>query len=140
MVESFDTEETDSSILHRPYEKKPPRSFRSWLLGRPLPTADAPHQTIGKAVGLAVFARDALSSMACATQETLVILAAAGVAGMSYAFPVAAVVTILLVIVTICFIPRLPWQPPRTARCEPASDATSRIITSISEIFRTCCD
>ena len=138
MIEPIDSDETDSSILHRAYEKKPPRSFRNWLIGRPLPTADAPHQTIGKAVGLAVFAGDALSSVAYAPQETLVILAAAGVAGMSYAFPIAVVVTILLAIVTICFIPRLPWQPPRTARCEPASDATSRITTSISEIFRAC--
>ena len=47
-------------------------SWRLWLLGRPLPTADAPHQAIGKAVGLAVFASDALSSTAYATQEILV--------------------------------------------------------------------
>lgn len=40
--------------------------------------ADAPHQTIGKVVGLAVFASDALSSVAYAPQEKLVILAAAG--------------------------------------------------------------
>ena len=46
-----------------------------WLIGRPLPTADAPHQTIGKAVGLAVFASDALSSTAYATQEILLVLA-----------------------------------------------------------------
>lgn len=103
MIEPFDSNETDSSVLHRPYEKKPPRSFRTWLIGRPLPTADAPHQTIGKAVGLAVFAGDALSSVAYAPQEMLVILAAAGVAGMSYAFPIAVVVTILLAIVTISY-------------------------------------
>ena len=35
---------------------KLPKSWRNWLIGRPLATADAPHQTIGKAVGLAVFA------------------------------------------------------------------------------------
>ena len=69
----------------------------------PLPTADAPHQTIGKAIGLAVFAGDALSSVAYAPQETLVILAAAGMAGFSYAFPIAVMVTILLAIVTISY-------------------------------------
>ena len=103
MIEQSDPDETDSPILHRTYEKKPPRTFRSWLIGRPLPTADAPHQTIGKAMGLAVFAGDALSSVAYAPQETLVILAAAGAAGMSYAFPIAVVVTILLAIVTISY-------------------------------------
>jgi len=66
----------------------PPRTWRTWLLGRPLPTADAQHQTIGKLVGLAVFASDALSSTAYATQEILVILAAAGVAALQYAFPI----------------------------------------------------
>jgi amino acid transporter len=91
------------SVLQRPIEKKPHRSWRTWLIGRPLPTADAPHQTIGKAVGLAVFAGDALSSVAYAPQETLVILAAAGFAGFSYAVPIALAVTILLVIVTISY-------------------------------------
>ncbi|HNB52350.1 MAG TPA: permease, partial [Anaerolineales bacterium] len=95
-----DQEETGANILRRENQKKPPLSWRSWLIGRPLPTADAPHQTIGKAIGLAVFAGDALSSVAYAPQETLVILAAAGTAGMGYAFPIALTVTILLAIVT----------------------------------------
>jgi amino acid transporter len=97
------SEEGEAPIFRRPTEYKPPRSWRTWLLGRPLPTADAPHQTIGKAVGLAVFAGDALSSVAYAPQETLVILAAAGTAGAAYAFPIAAVVTVLLAIVTISY-------------------------------------
>ncbi len=103
MDEKLDSEKTDAAILHRLSEKKPPKSFQSWLIGRPLPTADAPHQTIGKLVGLAVFAGDALSSVAYAPQETLVILAAAGMAGMSYAFPIAVLVTVLLAIVTISY-------------------------------------
>ena len=47
------------------------------LFGRPLATHESPHQTIGKTVGLAVFASDALSSTAYATQEILVVLAGA---------------------------------------------------------------
>ena len=72
--------EEASSIFKRTAEYKPPRSWRTALIGRPLATADAPHQTIGKLVGLAVFASDALSSTAYATQEILFILAAAGTA------------------------------------------------------------
>src|SRR5512139_720911 len=103
MIEQSDPNGTDSPILHRTYEKKPPRTFRSWLIGHPLPTADAPHQTVGKAVGLAVFAGDALSSVAYAPQETLVILSAAGVGAFGYTIPIAVAVTILLAIVTISY-------------------------------------
>ena len=55
-------------------------SLRTLLIGRPLPTAEAPHQTISKKIGLAVFASDALSSVAYATQEILIVLAFAGAA------------------------------------------------------------
>jgi amino acid transporter len=96
-------EDPGTTILHRAPQKRPPKSWQTWLIGRPLPTADAPHQTIGKLVGLAVFAGDALSSVAYAPQETLVILAAAGTAGFQYAFPIAVAVTILLAIVTISY-------------------------------------
>ena len=65
-------------IIERTTQHTPPRTLRSWFIGRPLSTADAPHQTIGKAVGLAVFASDALSSTAYASQEILAILIAAG--------------------------------------------------------------
>jgi amino acid transporter len=81
----------------------PRRPWRTWLFGRPLPTADAPHQTIGKGLGLAVFASDALSSTAYATQEILLVLAAAGTAAFSYAFPIAGAIVLLLLIVTISY-------------------------------------
>jgi amino acid transporter len=67
-----------TEIMRRESDYTPPRSLSHWFIGRPLSTADAEDQTIGKAVGLAVFASDALSSTAYATQEILVILAAAG--------------------------------------------------------------
>ena len=78
-------------------------TWSNWLIGKPLSTADMPHQTIGKAVGLAVFASDALSSTAYATQEILVVLAAAGAIAFGYAFPIAIAIVALLVIVTISY-------------------------------------
>lgn len=81
----------------------PRRTWRSWLIGRPLATADAEDQTIGKAVGLAVFSSDALSSTAYATQEILVILAAAGTAAFAYSVPIALAIVGLLAIVTISY-------------------------------------
>jgi amino acid transporter len=93
----------ETGVLYRGSEYKPPRSWRTWLFGKPLSTADAPHQTIGKAVGLAVFASDALSSTAYATQEILVILAAAGTMALGYAFPISIAIVALLAIVTISY-------------------------------------
>ncbi len=96
-------QESGITVLHRTAEYRPRCSWRSWLIGRPLPTADAPHQTIGKTVGLAVFASDALSSTAYATQEILVILAAAGPIAFGYAFPISIGIIALLAIVTISY-------------------------------------
>jgi amino acid transporter len=95
--------EHGTTILREAPEEYPPRTWRSWLIGRPLPTADAPHQTIGKAVGLAVFASDALSSTAYASQEILFILAVAGTAAFGYAFPISIAIVILLAIVTFSY-------------------------------------
>ena len=100
---STSEDDIGTTVLRRTPEYKPPRSLRTWLIGRPLPTADAPHQTIGKAVGLAVFASDALSSTAYATQEILVILAAAGTLAFGYAFPIAIAIVILMAIVTLSY-------------------------------------
>jgi len=89
--------------FNRVVSDEPRRGVSTWLIGRPLPTADAPHQTIGKAIGLAVFASDALSSTAYATQEILVILAVAGTAAFGYAFPISVAIVALMAIVTISY-------------------------------------
>ena len=94
---------SQTSIIERATDYKPPRTLRSWLIGRPLSTADAAHQTIGKAVGLAVFASDALSSTAYATQEILGVIAAAGTIAYGYLFPISFAIIILLAIVTISY-------------------------------------
>jgi amino acid transporter len=96
-------EDSGTTVMHRTGENNLPRSWRSWLIGRPLATADAPHQTIRKFVGLAVFASDALSSTAYATQEILIILAVAGTAAFGYAFPISLAIVGLLVIVTLSY-------------------------------------
>ncbi len=90
-------------IMRQRSDYTPPRTFSHWLIGRPLQTADAPHQTIGKAIGLAVFAADALSSTAYATQESLGVLAAVGTLALGYLFPVSLAIVVLLAIVTISY-------------------------------------
>jgi amino acid transporter len=101
----IDTEDDqDTSLIHRSTKQKPSRNITHFLTGRPLPTADAEHETIGKAVGLAIFASDALSSTAYATQEMLVILAGAGTLAFGYVFPISIVIVGLLAIVVISYI------------------------------------
>lgn len=79
------------------------RSVSDWLIGKPLPTDEAHHQTISKKVGLAVFASDALSSTAYATDQILIVLAAVGAAAYIFSIEIAIAIVILLAIVTISY-------------------------------------
>ena len=103
----------DTSLIHRTTEAKPPRNISHYLIGRPLSTADAPHQTIGKAVGFAVFASDALSSTAYATQEILVYSCWRRTLAFSYVFPISIAIVALLAIVTISYEQTIHAYPGR---------------------------
>ncbi|NPV56610.1 MAG: APC family permease [Anaerolineae bacterium] len=91
------------AVQRRDGKRTPPNFWWNWLIGRPLQTADAPHQTIGKVIGLAVFASDALSSTAYATQEMLVILALGGAAALHLSFPLSIAIVLLLGIVILSY-------------------------------------
>ena len=83
------------------------------LFGKRLDTNDLPHQAISKPVGLAVFASDALSSTAYATEEILIILSMAVGGGaliwvnggtiLGMSIPIALGIAVLLAIVTISY-------------------------------------
>jgi amino acid transporter len=70
------------------------------LLGTPIPTAHAAHERLGPLTGLAVFASDALSSVAYATEEILLILVLGGSAALEYSLPIAVAIGALIAIVT----------------------------------------
>ena len=84
---------------------KPRRlNLSNLLIGRPLETRTLAHQVVSNKIGLAVFASDALSSTAYATEEILVILALTGtMAYFGLSVPIAIAISILLVIVTISY-------------------------------------
>ncbi|MBL8055834.1 MAG: APC family permease [Anaerolineales bacterium] len=84
-------------------EAAPRRSWQQWLIGKPLATAEAEHQTISKKVGLAIFSSDAISSSAYATDEILIVLGLAGAVALSYSIPIAIAIALLLAIVTISY-------------------------------------
>ncbi len=69
------------------------------LLGTPIPTAHAAHERLGPLTGLAIFASDALSSVAYATEEILLILMLAGSVALGLSVPIAVAIGLLIAIV-----------------------------------------
>ncbi len=84
-------------------KESPWLSFKHMLIGKPLATYDLPHQAVSNVVGLAVFASDALSSTAYATEEILVVLAFAGAGYFNISVPIALAICALLIIVTLSY-------------------------------------
>src|SRR5499427_10808991 len=74
-------------------------AIKKLVVGAPMPLAQARHERLGNAVALAVFASDALSSVAYATEEILLVLVLAGTAALSYSLPISIVIAILIAIV-----------------------------------------
>jgi amino acid transporter len=70
------------------------------LVGKPVQSERLGHTLLPKKIALPVFASDALSSVAYATQEILLVLAAGGLAVMGYA-PWAALAVALLIVVVV---------------------------------------
>ena len=75
------------------------------LFGKRLETEELSNEVVSKRVGLAVFASDALSSTAYATEEILIILALAGLGSstLGYSIPISIAIALLLVIVTVSY-------------------------------------
>src|SRR3989475_13297763 len=69
------------------------------FVGTPLPTAQSRHERLEKATALAVFASDALSSVAYATEEILLVLIMAGTVALSYSIPIGIAIAVLIAIV-----------------------------------------
>jgi amino acid transporter len=69
------------------------------FVGTPLPTAQSRHERLDKKTALAVFASDALSSVAYATEEIILVLVAAGTVALSYSLPIAFAIAGLIAVV-----------------------------------------
>ncbi len=77
--------------------------MKRWLVGPPMPLAQARHERLSKRVALAVFSSDAMSSVAYATEEILLILILAGAVAVHFTVPIALAITALLIIVVISY-------------------------------------
>src|SRR5881394_2163460 len=82
-------------------------SLKRLLVGSPIRTARLAHERLTKKTALAIFASDALSSTAYATEQILLVLAAAYVAGSAVSFsrvvPISIAISLLLIIVAISY-------------------------------------
>ncbi|MGB9777430.1 MAG: APC family permease [Anaerolineae bacterium] len=78
-------------------------SLRRLLIGSPLATTQLKHERLTKVKGLAVFASDALSSTAYATEEILLVLILAGSGAVRLAWPIGLGIATLLAIVAFSY-------------------------------------
>src|SRR5438093_10843197 len=73
------------------------------LLGRALSSHSMEHQLLPKSLALPVFSSDALSSVAYATEEMMLVLVAAGASALSLKLPIALAIAALMVIVVTSY-------------------------------------
>jgi amino acid transporter len=78
-------------------------AFKRVLLGRPIATAQEMQERLSKKFALPVFASDAISSTAYATEEILLALLLAGTVAVTSAFAISVAVVVLLVIVALSY-------------------------------------
>ncbi|HEU5237335.1 MAG TPA: APC family permease [Pyrinomonadaceae bacterium] len=83
-------------------------SLKRLLVGSPIRTARLAHERLTKKTALAIFASDALSSTAYATEQILLVLAAAYLAGghsnsFARVVPISIAISLLLVVVAISY-------------------------------------
>ncbi len=74
-------------------------TLKKLFVGSPLATAQARHERLSKESALAVFASDALSSVAYATEEILLILVLAGTAALAFSIPIGVAICLLIALV-----------------------------------------
>jgi amino acid transporter len=82
---------------------KTPAALKRLIVGRPMSSGELQHTLLPKAIALPVFASDALSSMAYATQEMLLVLSLVGTAALSFVVPLSVAVSVLLAIVIVSY-------------------------------------
>ena len=81
-------------------------SIKKFLIGEPLSSEEEQHQRLRKFIALPVFASDAISSTAYATDEILVVLllqAGVGAAAFRPLLPIAVIVCVLMAIVVVSY-------------------------------------
>src|SRR6476659_10178998 len=80
------------------------KRLKQVLFGRPLPSERLEHERLNKKTALAVLSSDAISSVAYATDQILIVLAVLGTAAaLQYVVPISGVIVGLLVLVGLSY-------------------------------------
>lgn len=98
------------------------RGLHDLLIGHPLATAAAAHERLSKTKALAVLSSDALSSVAYATEEILLILVLAGAAALSFSLPIGLAIIALVLLVGFSYRQTIKAYPQGGGSYIVASD------------------
>jgi amino acid transporter len=79
------------------------KQVKKILFGQPLASDRLEHERLNKKTALAVLSSDAISSVAYATDQILLVLAVLGSAALSYVVPISGVIVTLLVLVALSY-------------------------------------
>ncbi len=77
--------------------------LKRWLVGDPLKTTQASRERLTKTLALPIFSSNAISSVAYATEEILLVLILAGTAAVVWSIPVSLAILFLVLVLTISY-------------------------------------
>jgi amino acid transporter len=107
-------------------------SLRQFFLGKPIATSQAHHERLTNLKALAVFASDALSSTAYATEEILLVLIMAGAGALSISIPIAVAIIVLLGIVGLSYFQTIHAYPKGGGTYVVTKDNLGRIFSLVA--------
>ena len=113
---------TERTVLERPGWTRTLRRLRTVLIGRPIHSEREEHERLTKVKGLAIFSSDNISSSAYGPEEIMRVLALAGTGALTLTLPLAALIIIMLGIVTLSYRQTIKAYPHGASSYIVASD------------------
>ena len=113
---------TERTVLDRSGRTRVLRKLRTWLIGRPISSEREEHERLTKVKGLAIFSSDNISSSAYGPEEIMRVLALAGAGALTLTLPLAALITVMLAIVTLSYRQTIKAYPTGASSYIVATD------------------
>jgi amino acid transporter len=113
---------TERTVLHRRGWTAALRRIRTLLIGRPIHSEREEHERLTKVKALAIFSSDNISSSAYGPEETMRVLAVAGAGAITLTLPLAALIIVMLAIVTLSYRQTIKAYPHGASSYIVASD------------------
>lgn len=113
---------TERTLSARPGLRGFMRRLRTTLIGRPIGSDRESHERLTKTKALAIFSSDNISSSAYGPEEIMRVLAFAGAGALSLTLPLAALITVMLAVVTLSYRQTIRAYPNGASSYIVASD------------------